>query len=247
MPRPRAVADGRTGRRPGGLSAAKASPNAPCLFDASGGELPPTVSGYSFPPLLVAGATLGLLLAFETSAHALPPPVPGEPERPTESRPDAFPPPGSKLTVLGVGLGTLAGFYAPALTASLVWPDAPGGESLRYPVVGPWIALADTGCPDDNPDCSIVWPVFRAVLTSLDGVGQVGGVALVGEGIWLRTRRRSERQLGPLSVTLGHRPGQRVSLRPVPFLEGPQGMALPRNGATRSRLGRVGLGIVGQF
>jgi hypothetical protein len=100
--------------------------------------------------------------------------------------------------------------------------DHRGIKDLRIPIAGPWIALGKTGCPTSDPDCSVFPLVFGALVTILDGVVQVGGLAVVGEGLFLKTSTRRaapQKAAGP-------------TLRAVPLDFG-------RNG--------VGLGLVGSF
>ncbi len=82
-----------------------------------------------------------------------------------------------------------AAWYGGAVGLSYLWPDAPAAEKLRYPVVGPWVSLANTGCPASDPDCSLFWVVLRAVLTTVDGIGQAGGLALMAEAAFVPTAR----------------------------------------------------------
>ena len=113
-----------------------------------------------------------------------------------ESRPPApveadLPPPSARAAHLIAGAATTAVWYGGALGASYIWPEAPGATDLRIPIAGPWIALGETGCAEDEPDCSVVIVVLRAVLTAIDGVGQAGGLLILGEGLFLPTRERS--------------------------------------------------------
>jgi len=119
--------------------------------------------------------------------------------RPPPAASQDYPPPSARGTHLLVGAVVTGAWYGGALGASLMWPDAPGAKDLRIPIAGPWMALADTGCAEDDPDCSTVLVVIRAVLTGIDGVGQAGGLLLIGEGLFLPTReaKKSSRPKGP--------------------------------------------------
>ncbi len=98
------------------------------------------------------------------------------------------PPPSTRWKLVLGGAATTAGFYALAQPFSYAWPDAPGGMDLRIPVLGPWMALADTGCAADQPGCSKALIVARAIITAIDGLGQVGGLGIAAEGIFLTTQ-----------------------------------------------------------
>jgi hypothetical protein len=115
------------------------------------------------------------------------------------STPVDLPPPSARTKHLLAGAATTAVWYGGALGASYIWPDAPGASDLRIPVAGPWMALGETGCAEDDPDCSVVVVVLRAVLTAIDGVGQAGGLLILGEGLFLPTRseRSAERTQAP--------------------------------------------------
>ncbi|MBN2192157.1 MAG: hypothetical protein JW751_05025 [Polyangiaceae bacterium] len=115
-----------------------------------------------------------------------------EPIRPLSSRPEVYPPRVARARIAIAGLTMTAGFWALSLGASSLHPDAPGASSLAIPVAGPWMALAETGCPDDEPDCALFPVVLRAVLTSIDAVAQVGGLAIASESAWLRTAPRNK-------------------------------------------------------
>jgi hypothetical protein len=105
------------------------------------------------------------------------------------------------------GASVFAVWYGVALGESLLWPDAPSANSLRIPVVGPWITLSHAGCGAEEVGCSDVLAVVRAALTVIDGVGQLGGLAVLGEAVFLPT--------GPRQTRTGRRlltPAPRVSL-----------------------------------
>ena len=121
------------------------------------------------------------------------------------------------------GAATTLVWYGVAVGHSYVWSDNPGAEELRLPVVGPWLSLGKTGCPKDEPDCSTALVVVQAVLTALSGVGQVGGLAIIGEGLFVPTRSESKTQ----------------SSKPTELRASVQPFTPGRDG--------VGLGLVGTF
>ena len=156
-------------------------------------------------------------------ACAAPGALADEPERPPPIDTGGAPPASARTTHLLAGAATTAVWYGGAVGFSYLWPDAPGARDLRIPVAGPWMALADTGCPDDDPNCSTFSVVLRAILTAIDGVGQAGGLAIMAEALFLptaaSTRPKTQTASGPM-------------IRPVPI-------TTDKNG--------LGLGVVGRF
>lgn len=167
-------------------------------------------------PIIALGFGL-VVTARVPPAHADEPIASLEPPAPPAAD---LPPEGARTTHLVAGLVTTGLFYGAAVGASYLAPDEPGASELRLPIAGPWLALAETGCAKDEPDCSLVLLVIRAALTVVDGVGQVGGLGLIGEGLFLKTAAKP-----------ATRP-KAVSLRAVPLEFGRDG---------------VGLGLVGTF
>ena len=58
---------------------------------------------------------------------------------------------------------------------------------MLIPVAGPWVALAQSGCAENDTDGCTVPLIFRTILLVLDGLVQAGGVGLVGEGLFMTT------------------------------------------------------------
>ena len=110
-----------------------------------------------------------------------------EPVPPDVSDPGAYPPPTARWRLFGVGAAATAVWYGGAVGLSYAWPSAPRASDLRIPIAGPWLALSATGCPASDPDCSTFIVVLRAVLTGIDGVGQVGGLAAMAEAVFMPT------------------------------------------------------------
>jgi hypothetical protein len=103
-------------------------------------------------------------------------------------RPDRYPPSGTGTSLVLAGTGIAIGGYAIAFGSSYLWPDAPTAADLRLPVVGPFFALAGAGCAaGEAGGCSTLTVVVRSVFAALSGIGQVGGLALVTEGLFLPT------------------------------------------------------------
>src|SRR6478735_7260221 len=113
----------------------------------------------------VAASSALCVMAFTQTASA------EEPSRVIKFDPEAYPPPEARLNTALTGAAVTAVFYAPAFGASYLWPDSPGASDLRIPVAGPWMKLFQTGCPENNKDCSTFWMVTGAVLAGLDGLG----------------------------------------------------------------------------
>jgi len=171
---------------------------------------------------LIAASLLGSAPAFAQEAAPAPPSAveAREPAATREALPLEYPPPGARTTLAVTGSAVFLGWYGLAWGQSLLEPEAPGSEDLRIPVVGPWMAVSQAGCADGNPDCSQVWVVVRAIIQAMNGVGQVGGLAVLGESLFLPTREPSRRAAIP-----------RPSIEPIPFVAGDT----------------VGLGVRGNF
>ena len=153
-----------------------------------------------------------------------------EPEAaPREQLPLEYPPPSAKATLAVTGAAVFAGWYGLALGASFLEEDAPGSADLRIPVVGPWMAVAQAGCAKGNPDCSTAWVVVRAILQAMDGVGQAGGLAVLGEALFLPTRDHVRPQAGSESGT-ARSASVAPSIRPVPFVGSGDTIGLGLNG-----------------
>jgi len=138
---------------------------------------------------LVAGATPRIAAAEPTPAKAAAFPDPSE-ALPTTSRsvaPDEYPPPAAKRNLLIVGLTSTALWYGGALGVSYAVDDPAMAKDLRIPFAGPWMALSHTGC-NGGPDCNTFLVVLGAILTSLDGIGQIAGLGLAGEGLFMPTQ-----------------------------------------------------------
>ncbi len=151
-----------------------------------------------------------------------------EPVRPAPHDVGVYPQESTRLPLLLVGFGATAVWYGGAAGFSYLWPGAPGANDLRIPVAGPWMALKDTGCADNDPGCSTLIVVLRAILTTMDGVGQAGGIAVMGEALFLPT------------YADGAAPAPRARLRRSSALEI---QPVPIVGDH----GSVGLGVVGRF
>ena len=148
-----------------------------------------------------------------------------EPLVPDSAKPAPFvaqyPSPAARGTLALTGVAVFAGWYGAAIGESFLWPDAPEANKLRIPVVGPWLTLAHAGCSSSEANCSDVIAVFRAILAGVTAIGQVGGLAVLGEAAFLPTER-GERALPPKRA---------VQVQNVTFTAGERGIGLGLSGA----------------
>lgn len=188
--------------------------------------------------LPLALATLSLALA-SRAALAEEPPVLSESAPPAAS--EVRYPPSSVRPKLILGGFVISGLtYAAAVVTAVNWPEevlnsdgttapVPGSRRLMIPIVGPWMTLGLIGCATrdstGNLSCG-AWPYVRGVLYVLDGIAQLAGLGLIGEGIFMKTEAKSA---PPKTLALGLPGG--ITLHPVP-------MATARF---------TGLGVVGTF
>lgn len=178
----------------------------------------PTTAGA--PASISEASTVGGSIQSDTDAAqsdaAMEPGV----EEPLATSRDAVsrPPPVTRWLLIGTGLAATGLFYAGAYGLGEAWPDAPGRNDLRYPVAGPFMDLARTGCPASDSNCSTLELVVRTVLISLDALGQVGGVGLILQGAILGTGSANPPR--GLGSAVPARPSQSFSLAPVPWSDG---------------------------
>jgi len=125
-----------------------------------------------------------------------------------------YPPSSVRLKLVAGGLVVAGGAYGAALLSSTVWPEVPGSDVLKIPVAGPWLALGKSGCATDEPDCGTGTLVVRGILLVLDGVAQIGGLGLVGEGIFMKTESGAPAKQRP---ALGFRQGE-LTIQPTPIV-----------------------------
>lgn len=104
-----------------------------------------------------------------------------------EYHPAELPPDGARTRVILVGLALTAGWYGASIGTSYLWPDAPNATDLRLPVVGPWMALGNTGCGSSESRCSTFTVIGRTALAVVSGVGQAGGLFAILEGLLMDT------------------------------------------------------------
>lgn len=102
-----------------------------------------------------------------------------------------LPPPAARYGVIGTGVLVTAGSYGLAYGTSYLWPHSPAAESLRIPVVGPWMAIPESGCGRGEQGCDTFPVVIRSVFATLSALGQLGGLGLLAEGLLMNTASES--------------------------------------------------------
>jgi len=101
-----------------------------------------------------------------------------------------YPPSSVRVPLIVGGLAAIAVPYGVGVITSQAWPEAPGSDALYAPVVGPWIALGQSGCAADDPDCGAIL-YFRGIMHVISGLMQAGGLAIIGEGVFMTTEAES--------------------------------------------------------
>lgn len=104
-----------------------------------------------------------------------------------------YPPSSVRWQVVGGGVAFTGLVWGASYLSASQWPDAPGVEGLKVPVVGPWVALANNGCPANDPSCGAIL-YLRAILEIVDGLAQAGGLAVAAEGLFLTTEAERPRR-----------------------------------------------------
>jgi hypothetical protein len=138
-----------------------------------------------------------------------------------------YPPSSARWKIIVAGAGVTAVSYGGAAAMGGVWSDVPGHDMLFVPVVGPWIALGQGGCAEDEEsspgegDC-VPLLALRGILYSVDALLQLGGLGILGEGIFMTTEAEAPAE---------PEPKKKAFAMPAPIV------------TERS----VGLGIVGAF
>lgn len=138
---------------------------------------------------LGASATLALAGSLATPSLAQDRPI-GEPSAYVAEGEDEdvvrYPPTPVRYGLIGGGVGLLGVSYGAGAIFAAVYPRTPGIDSLYIPVAGPWIAMGRNECRFNNPDCGAILYV-RGILYALEGIAQLGGLALITEGIVMTT------------------------------------------------------------
>jgi len=168
-------------------------------------------------------APLALGLSFASPALAQEPPVADSEPVITGREPalePEYPAPSAPVNLAITGAVITAVWYGGALGTSYLI-DQPYADELRIPVAGPFLAFPQMlECKPEEKDCTTLIVVVRSVLTMLDGIGQVGGVGVLLESLFVPT------------ATERARPKKRASLRAAPVVGGS---------------GMVGVSVAGEF
>ncbi|HEY3497642.1 MAG TPA: hypothetical protein VGK73_23250 [Polyangiaceae bacterium] len=131
----------------------------------------------------LATALLGLLASSRAEAQF------AEPETalpaPSADQPD-LPSPAAPVNLALTGAAITGVWYGGALGASLLWSNAPWSTEMKIPIAGPWLSLNQLSCGNE-PNCTTLLVVVRAVLVTIDGVGQAAGLAIAAESLFLPT------------------------------------------------------------
>jgi hypothetical protein len=163
--------------------------------------------------------------------------------------PDRYPPFSTRFKVLAAGLVVTGAAWGVSYGISRAWPEQrchvallgpvypdgktpcasgpPGYNQLAIPIAGPWIALARSGCPTDNPTCSGGSIAGRGVAYVLDGLVQLAGLALMVQAAVMKTEPADS----PKKTSAFALRYRGVEVRPLPI-------ATPSGG---------GVGLVGTF
>jgi hypothetical protein len=113
-------------------------------------------------------------------------PAEAEPIATAPAREAAHPPSSVRLKLGLGGVAVAGGAYAVSYAMASNFPEVPGMTGLKIPIVGPWIALGQSGCATDDPDCGAK-VVLRGFLLVIDGLAQIGGLGLIAEGVLMKT------------------------------------------------------------
>jgi hypothetical protein len=177
--------------------------------------------------LLVLAGAITLTAAWCRNAHA---------EEPTLAEahydPSEHPPAGTQGRLILTGAGLTVGWYAAAVGMSFMWQNAPNASELRIPVAGPWLALADTGCGSKERECETAVVVFRTAVTIISGVGQLGGLLVLVEGLFVNSGTGGAPPTRPTAAGRDVRDWAGIDWSPTP-------VALPD--------GSLGIGVSGRF
>lgn len=144
-----------------------------------------------------------------------------------------FPPPSTRWKLIAGGVLLTGAAWGISYACAYEWPyidpsrqptvptafmplipsGPPGMAGFKIPIVGPWIALGESGCGSDETSCGVKIGV-RAAAYVLDGIVQAAGLALIAEGIFMKTEAPVETD--KKSVLMLHFRG--VEVMPVPVV-----------------------------
>ncbi|MFO0591310.1 MAG: hypothetical protein U0441_27430 [Polyangiaceae bacterium] len=137
--------------------------------------------------------------------------VVSSPARAEDPPPVRYPPSTVRPKLIVGGIAVTAIAYGAAFLGSEAASTYPGSLELKAPIVGPWIALAKNGCPPENSGCD-AFVYLRGGLLILDGLLQTAGLAIVAEGILMKT------EAVPLTPPPPSKPLAMFTWKPAPFV-----------------------------
>jgi hypothetical protein len=134
-----------------------------------------------------------------------------------------YPPSSTRIKVIAAGAFVTAAAWGFSFALARAWPERPcvisnagavypgsnplhpnycnsgppGATQLAYPVVGPWITLAKSGCSVSDPTCSVAEPIGRGIGYAVDGIIQAAGIGLMLQALFMKT----EAAVGPDKAT----------------------------------------------
>lgn len=102
--------------------------------------------------------------------------------------PMRYPPSSVRPRLIGGAIAITGIAYGIGFVGATSWPEIPGIDSLKIPVVGPWMSLSKLACVDPtNLDCGTEL-ALRGTLLTIGGLAQLGGVALLTEALVMKTQ-----------------------------------------------------------
>lgn len=153
--------------------------------------------------------------------------------------PVRYPPSSIRAKLIAGGVVVFGLGYAGGAIGASTAPEWPGSDELYVPVVGPFMSLGKLGCPAREPTCDGGFIALRAILIGVEAAMQLGGLALVGEGIFLKTESSAPpAKKGLASAAPASPPKKRSSAFVLP---------VPVVGTSPVGGGYAGLGLVGTF
>jgi hypothetical protein len=170
---------------------------------------------------LAFGIAIGAAaLVASTSARAQEAPAKESADEGESAPPKRYPPSSVRPRLVVGGLAVTGLGYGAALLSASLAPELPGIDSMAIPVAGPWISLVKMECPADDPDCGFTL-YLRGFLTIADGLMQLGGLGIAGEGLFMTTEAAPKAETKPSAFVI----------RPAPIITGTM----------------TGIGVVGTF
>jgi len=126
----------------------------------------------------------------------------------TPAKESPNPPSSVRLKLALGGVAVAGGAYAMSYAMASNFPEVPGMTQLKIPVVGPWLALGQSGCATDDPGCGAK-VVLRGFFLVIDGLAQIGGLGLIAESVLMKTNASAPKK-----------PAAAFTIRPTPLVTG---------------------------